>query len=132
MLDLAPAVVAVRRADAGKQHPQVIVHLRHRADGAARVFADRLLLDGDSRAEAADKIHLRFFHLPQKLPGVRGQALDVATLPLGVKGIEGQRRLAAAADPGKNHQLVARNVHVNAAQIVLPRSANHDFVLRKR
>ena len=55
----------------------------------------RLLLDGDGRRQAADDVVVRLLHLPEELAGVGGEALDVAALPLGVEGVEGQRALAA-------------------------------------
>jgi len=44
-----------------------------------------------SRAKAFDEIDVRLFHLIQKLPGVGGEAFHIAALPLGIKGVEGER-----------------------------------------
>ncbi len=115
---LAPTLRTVGRADAGEEHPQIIVDLGHRAHRRTRVLAHRLLLDGNGRAQAADEVHLGLLHLADELPGVGRKRLDVAPLPLGVEGVEGQAGLAAAGDAGDDHQLEARQAHVNVLQVV--------------
>ena len=60
--------------------------------------AGAALLDGDGRREAVDVVDVGLLHLPQELPGVGGERLDVAPLPLGVEGVEGEGRLARAGD----------------------------------
>ena len=88
--DGAPAVVAGQLAHPRPEHAQVVVDLGHRAHGGAGVAAGRLLLDGDGGGEAADRVVERLVHLAEELPGVGVQALDVAALPLGVEGVEGE------------------------------------------
>ncbi len=130
-LSVHPAATrrAVRRADAGKEHPQVIIDLCDRGHRRARVLAHRLLLDGNRRAEAADEVHFRFFHLGDELAGVGRERLDVAALALGVEGIEGQRRLATARDAGDHHQLEARKRHVNVLEVVFLGPTDENFVV---
>jgi hypothetical protein len=82
--------VAVRDADPREQQAQVIVDLGDGADGRSRVARRRLLLDRDGGGEALDRLDLGLLHHLQELPGVGGQGLDVAALPLGVDGVEGQ------------------------------------------
>jgi hypothetical protein len=53
-----------------------------------RGFAARA--DGLARSPA-DRVDLGLFHLPEELPGVGRERLDVAPLPLGVEGVERQR-----------------------------------------
>ena len=53
-------------------------------------------------------------------------ALDVPPLPLGVNGVEGQRRLARSAQPRDHDEPVARNRHVDVLEIVLSRLFNND------
>ena len=101
-LDDTAAVGAVGRAYPRKQNAQVIHHLGDGADGGTRVLADRFLLDGDGGAEAADVVHFGFFHLPQELPRIGREAFDVAPLPFGVDGVEGEGGFAAAADAGED------------------------------
>jgi hypothetical protein len=92
--DLAAAVVAVRRADVGKEQTQVVVDLGDRADGRAWIRAGGLLLDRDGRREPFDQIDVGLLHLLEKLARIGGQRLDVATLPFRVDRVEGERGLA--------------------------------------
>ena len=110
--DRAPALRAVRRADAREQQAQVVVDLGDGADGRARVLAGRLLLDRDRRREPLDRVDVGLLHLLEELARVGRQRLDVAALPLGVDGVEGERRLSRARQPGDHHQLVARDLDV--------------------
>jgi hypothetical protein len=54
------------------------------------------------------------------------RGLDVAALPLGVEGVEGQRRLARAADAGEDDELVTGQVEVDVPEVVLAGAANGD------
>jgi hypothetical protein len=81
-------VGAMRHAGPGPEEPEVVVHLRDGADGGPRIFRRRLLLDGDGGREPLDRVDVGLLHLLEELPGVRRQALDVATLPLGVDRVE--------------------------------------------
>ena len=44
-------------------------------------------------------------------------------MPLGVDGVERERGLAGAGQPGQDHQLISRNIDVDVFQIVDPRAA---------
>jgi hypothetical protein len=57
--------------------------------------------------QALDEVDVRLVHLPEELPGVRRQRLDVAALALGEDRVEGQARLAGAGQPGEDDQGVA-------------------------
>ena len=86
----------------------------------------RLLLDGDRRRQALDRVDVRLAHQLQELPRVGGQRLDVAALALGVDRIEGERGLARPGQAGEHGQAVARNDHIHVFQIVLARAAHMD------
>jgi hypothetical protein len=126
--DRLAAVVAVRMTDPREQEAQVAVDLGDGADGRARVAGGRLLLDGDRRRQALDRLDVGLLHLLEELARVGRQRLDVAALPLGVQRVEGQRRLARAGDAGHHDQLVARERQVDALQVVLRGPADDDFV----
>ncbi len=126
-LDRSPTVMAVRMPDPGPEQPQVVVDLGDRADRRARVAAGRLLVDRDRRRQALDRVHVGLVHLPEELPRVRRQRLDVAPLPLGVDGVEGKARLARAGQPGDDHQGVAGQPQVEVLEVVLPRARDDDF-----
>jgi len=122
--DRPATLVARRMTDPREQHPQVIVDLGDRADGAARVLSGGLLLDRDGRREAGDGVDVRLRHLPQKLPGVAGQRLDVPALSLGVQRVERQRAFARPADPRHHNQLVAGERQRNILQVVFAGATN--------
>ena len=123
-----PHCRAVRDADAREEQAQVVVDLGHRADGRARVARGRLLVDGDRRGQALDVVDVRLLHLAEELPRVGRQRLDVAALALRVDGVERERALAGAGQAGDDDQLVARDVEVDAAQVVLAGAADGDEV----
>ena len=88
--DALTAHRAVRRAGACIQQTQIVVDLGDSADRRARVAVGRLLIDRHRGRQAFDEVDVRFVHLPEELPGVRRQRLDVAALPLGENGVERQ------------------------------------------
>ena len=116
--DLA-AVVAALDASARVEHAEVVVDLGDGADGRARVARGALLLDGDGRREAAEALHVGALEASEELPRVRAEALDVATLPLGEQGVEGQGRLARAAHPGEDHERALGQLEGVDRQVVL-------------
>ena len=103
LLDLLAAFRAMGNADARPQQAEVVVDLRHGAHSGAGVFGGGLLVDGDGRGKPFDIVHIRLFHLPQKLPGIRGKRLHIPALPFGIDGIKGQGALARTGD-ARDHQ----------------------------
>ena len=61
-----------------------------------------------------------------KLPGVTGQAFDVASLSFGVEGIEGEGTFTGAADTGEADQFVARQNEIDILQIMFPCAFDDD------
>ena len=127
--DLPPAVGAVRDADVGEEQPQIVVDFGNGADSRTRVGTRGLLLDRDRRRQALDEVHVRLFHLFEELPGVRRQRLDVPPLPFRVDRVEGERGLAGSRETGDDHQLVAREIHVDVLQVVHAGPAHRDPVV---
>ena len=107
---------------AGEQQFEVVVDFSRRAHGRTGVARVDLLLDGDGRRDARDDIHVGFVDLPEELPGVGREALDVAALPLGENRVEGQRRLARAGESRHDDEFVVRNFDLDVAEVVDPRS----------
>ncbi len=126
--DRAAAVVAVGVADPGPEQAQVVVDLGDRAHRRARVARGGLLVDGDRRREALDRVHVGLVHLPQELAGVGRQRLDVAALALGVDGVEGERGLARPGQAGDHHQAVPRQAEMQVSEVVLAGPRDHDLV----
>ena len=113
---------------AREQELQVVVQLRHRADGRARRAHGVGLVDRDRRRNALDAIDLRLVHAVEELPRVRREGLDVAPLPFGIQRVEHERGLARARHAGDDDQLVQRHIEVEVLQIVLARAADADGV----
>src|SRR3546814_20971380 len=62
-----------------------------------------------------------------KLARVSRQALDIAPLALGIDGVEREARFAAARQAGDDDQRVARQVDVDALEVMLARTANRNM-----
>ena len=128
-LDLPAARGAVRVADAGEEEPQVVVDLRHGADGGPGVPARALLVDRDGRRKPVDLVDVRLLHLAEELPRVRRQALDIPALALRVDGVEREAALPRAGQAGDDDEPVARERDGDVLEVVLARAANDDRVL---
>jgi len=115
--------------DTRPQQTHVVVDLGHRADRRARVLRGRLLLDGDGRRQALDQVDVGLAHQFEELAGVGAQALYVAALALGIDGVEGERGFARARQAGHHDQLLARDVEINALEIVLTGTADADEIV---
>ena len=120
-----PARVVRTNTLAGPGAEAAIVRIKETGSSVA------ISLDGNGRREPVDMIERRLLHLPDELPRVGAQALDVAALPLGIDRIEGERRLARARQAGDHHQRVARHIHVDILQIVLARAAHADVLMHE-
>jgi hypothetical protein len=116
--DREAAVGAMGLAGAGVEEAEVVVDLGEGANGAAGIGGAGVLLDGDSGWEAVDRLDLGSFELVEELAGVDGEAFDVASLALGVDGVEREGALAGTADAGEDDEAVARKINVNAAEVV--------------
>ena len=126
LLDHVPADRAVRHAGPGVEQPQVVVHLGDRADRRARVAVRRFLVDRNRRGQALDEVDVRLVHLPEELPGVRAQRLDVPALALSEDRVEREAGLPRTGQPGEDDQAVARQVEIDAAQVVLACAADDE------
>jgi hypothetical protein len=116
----------IGRAGAGEEKAEVVVDLRHRADGGAGVFRRGLLFDGDGGAEAGDVVHVRLFHHVEELARIGREAFDIAPLAFGIDRVEGEGRLARTRQPRDHHQLVAGDVEVDILEVMLARAAHLD------
>src|SRR5262249_25172243 len=95
-------------------------------DGRSGVGSSAALFDGNGGRKSLDEIHVWLFHSIQKLPRISGEAFDVATLSLGIKRVESQRRLSRTTQTGNDNQLSSWNFHVEVLEIVLASTANLD------
>ena len=74
-------------------------------------------------------VDVGLLHLIEELARVGGQGLYVTALAFGKERIEGERRFARPGDAGDDHQPVAGNRDIDVGEVVLPRTANDDFIL---
>ncbi len=73
-----------------------------------------------------DMVDVRLLHHVEELPRIGRQRLDIAPLALGIDGVEGERGLAGAREPGDHHELLARQIERDILEIVLARAADGD------
>ena len=125
--DLTAAASAIGPAHARVKQSQIVVDLGRRADRGSGIPDAVLLPDRDGGTDALDRVDVRLLHPFEELAGVRRQRFDVSALPFGVNRVEGQRRLARAADPGHDDQRPRRQRHVDILQIVCAGAADDDM-----
>ncbi len=121
---------AARLADGREEQVQIAREIGHRAHSRARVAADRFLFDGDDWRQAEDEIHVWLGDLGDEPLRVARQRFHVPALPLGVKRVERQARLARAGEPCDNDQLVARDLDRDVLEVVHTRSLHGDGCAR--
>ena len=129
LMDLLAALGAVRRADVRPEQAQVVIDLGDRADRRTRVLRGGFLIDRDGGRQAVDVVHIRLVHLPQKLPRIAGQRLDIAALALGIDRVEREGRFARTGQAGQHDQLVTRDLDIYIFQVVLTRTLYMDKFL---
>ena len=127
--DFLPAPGAVGNAHPGPQKPQIVVDLRHRANGGPGAFGSGLLIDGNGGRQALNGVYIRLIHLAQKLPGVGAEALHIPALALGVDGIEGQAGFSGTAEPRKHHHFISGDGHIHIFQVILPGAPDNDLIV---
>ena len=128
LADLPSALGTVRRAHAGVQQPQVVVEFGDRPDRRPGVVRGVLLVDRDGGREPLDVLDLGFVHLPEEVPSVGAERLDVAALTLRVHRLERERGLARPREAGDDRELLARDGHVDVLQVVFGGTADDDVV----
>ena len=109
------------------QQTQVIVDLRDRPDGRARIVRRGFLLDRDRRRQALDVIDVRLLHHRQELPRVSRERFDVASLAFRVDRVEGERGLAGAGQSRESRSVrslgrsrsILRRLWVRAPRILM-------------
>lgn len=100
----------MRYTDARKEKPEIIVYLGDSADCGAGVVGGALLINGDSRGEALNVLHIGLLQAAEELAGIGRERFDIAALALSKNGMEGQRRLAGTRQAGDDNELVARDI----------------------
>ena len=89
-----PVLGAARLADAGKEQPQVVMNLGDGPDRGAWIVRRGLLLDRYRGRQYLDMLDVGLLHHREELARIRRERFDIAPLPLGIDGVERERRLA--------------------------------------
>ena len=103
---------------------QEIVDFSDCSHSRTRVVSRRLLLNGNNRTEACNRLNLRLFQYAHKMLRIGRKRVHITPLTLCVYRIECQRRLAAAAQSRHHDKLAARNCQRSPLQVVRPRPDN--------
>ena len=115
-----PAFGTVGDSDPRIEKPEIIIDLRHRPHRGAGISVGGFLIDGYGRGQSFDTVHIRFLHLPQKLPGIRGQTFHITPLSFRINGVKGQGAFPGTGKPRQDHKFISGNIHVEAFQIIFP------------
>ena len=129
-LDGHAAVGAVLHAELHEQQAQERVDLGERGHGALPAAPAGALLDGHRRRHAVDAVHVGPAGRLHELPRVGVQRFEVPALSFGEEDVEGDRALAAAAHAGDHAEGVPGDGQVDVLEVVLPRVADDDGVVR--
>ena len=116
---LGATLRAVDASDPGEEQPEVVLELGGRAHRRAGGAHGVLLLDGDGRPDVLDAVHVGAVQPLEEHPGIGGERLDVAPLPLREQGVEGQRRLPGTGDPGDHRDPVVGDGDRHVLEVVL-------------
>ena len=122
LTDFPAADGAMGDADSRIEQTQIVVNLRHRADGGAGILGGGFLIDRNGGGEALNVVEIRLLHLPEELTRIGGERLDIAPLAFRVDGVERKRGLSGAGQSREYDQLVARDVQINVFEVVLSRA----------
>ena len=119
---------AVLDAELHVEQPQEVVDLGHRRDRGLAAAARGALFDRHGRRDAVDRIDIRLARRLHDRACVGVERLEIAALALVEQDVEGERRLAAARDAGDHREGVARDLHVDALEVVLARVLYFDRI----
>ncbi len=125
-LERHAVVRATRDAGAREQQAQIVVDLRDRADGGARVVRGRLLLDRDRGRKTFDAVDVGLVHHREELARIRGERFHVAALAFRIQRVERKRALARSRQARDHDELVAREVDVDVLEVVRAGAADFD------
>ena len=70
------------------QDAEKVIYFRNRAYRTPRVTTGRFLRDGNGGTKSRDMIDVRFWHLPEKLAGETGKALNIPPLSFRKQSVE--------------------------------------------
>ena len=104
----------------GEKESVVVVDLSNGTDCRTGVAVRGFLVDRDRGGETLDTVDIGLLHHPEKLARVGREGLHVATLSFGIDRVECEGGLARTRESRKHDEAVARDVHIQTLEIVLP------------
>ena len=106
----------------GEQQAEEVEDFGDGSHRGTRVVARGFLFDGDDGAQARDAFHLGLFQDAHEVLGIGAERVHIPPLTLCIQGVEGQRRLSAAAQARHHHKLPAGDIHIHPLQVMRLRS----------
>src|SRR5262249_37107010 len=97
------------------------IKLSQRGDRALASATAGALLDGNRGRDAEDGVHVRARSGLHELASVSVERFEITPLAFGEQNVEGERALPAARYTGDHGELLARDVDVDASEVVLAR-----------
>jgi hypothetical protein len=120
----------VNLAAARIQQPQIVEDFSSGGDCGTWIAGRILLFDGNRRGEALNLVDVGLFNPLKELASISRERLNIPPLTLGIDGIEGERALPRARNAAEHRQLSMRNLAGDVFQIMCPRPADDDRVVR--
>ena len=97
----------------------MIVELRHGADCRSRRSDDAVLIDGNRRRNAFDRIDVRAVHAVEELARVGTERFDVSPLAFRIERVEDERTFPGAGESGDDREFADGKVDVDVLEIIL-------------
>jgi len=110
----------------GIKQLHIVIDLGHGAYGRSGGAYGIFTVDGNRGWDTLNTFHQGAVHALHELACVWRKGFNIPALPLGVKGIKGQRRFPGAAYPGDHGYAVKGNFKVKALKVVLPCALDFD------
>src|SRR5262249_36064601 len=98
--------------------------------GRARGLDRTALVDRDGGEDAVDALDARTFHAVEELPGIGGEALDVAPLSFGIEHVERETRFSRSGHAGDDREASEGDVNLDPLQGVLASADDMDALDR--
>jgi len=119
-------LIAVNESAPRIEQAEVIIDFGERTDSASGIGSATALVNSNGRLQAGDAIYIGSVELPEKLPGMKRERLDVLPLSFSEDGIESERTFPAAARTGNDDELIPRDFQRQIFEVVRPRPFNAD------
>ena len=119
----------MRRPEPAEQDAQQRVGVGHRADRRAQIGGQAFLTNHDRRRQPVHRVHLGPVDGRHEALDERRVGLVDHPLRLGGDGVEDQRTLARAGDPGEHREPPLGDLDVHVLEVVDPRALHPDHVV---